>query len=132
MDVHIPFGRLIHFGHLLLLQIAGSMAEKGYSLSDIANECRLINSKMATYGAAVTACTLTGQKPLFEIGPDEIDIGLGIHGEAGVIRTKVVRTIVITKNAIFASLSFSWFFSVPMPSRRNHLRIKRMNIFCIF
>lgn len=65
------------------------MAERAMSLSDIASECRKVNSRMATIGSAVTACTLPGQKPLFEIAADEMDIGLGIHGEAGVLRTKV-------------------------------------------
>lgn len=65
------------------------MAEKGMSLLDIVNESRVINTKMATMGSAVTACTVPGQGTLFELAADEIEIGLGIHGEAGVLRTKV-------------------------------------------
>ena len=66
------------------------MAEKGVSLMNIAKECRIVKTKVATNGAAVTACTLPGQKEaLFKIEVDEIELGLGIHGEAGTLRTKV-------------------------------------------
>lgn len=65
------------------------MAECGKSFSDIVNECRLINNSIATIGATVSSCTVPGSGLLFEIGPDEVDIGVGIHGEAGVRRTKV-------------------------------------------
>lgn len=65
------------------------MAENGKSLPDIADECRLVNKCMATLGAAVSSCTVPGAGPLFKISSEEVDIGLGIHGEAGVQRKKV-------------------------------------------
>lgn len=76
------------------------MAECGKSLSDIVNECRLINSSMATIGATVSSCTVPGSGLLFEIGPDEVDIGVGIHGEAGVHRTKVRIIICRRKSSL--------------------------------
>ena len=76
-------------------QIGGSMAERGMSLQKIAEECRAVNSKAATMGAAVTACTVPGQGPLFDIGADEIDVGVALHGEAGAVRMKVMNYVLL-------------------------------------
>lgn len=68
------------------------MAARDKSLIDIAQECRLIVSAMSTLGATVGSSTIPGSGPLFQLNPDEIDIGLGIHGEAGILRIKVYHS----------------------------------------
>lgn len=76
------------------------MARNGVNLSYIAAECRLINDSMSTLGASVSSCTVPGVGPLFQMESDEIEIGLGVHGEAGMCRRKV-RDILITLNTKF-------------------------------
>lgn len=66
------------------------MAQAGRNLEKIANECRIINNSMASIGAAVTPCTMPGFGPLFKIDEDEIEVGLGVHGEAGISKSKVL------------------------------------------
>ncbi len=83
------------------------MAEEGKSLEEIAAECRLANDAIATFANALTPCTVPGSGPLFEMKPDEIDIGLGIHGEAGILRTKVLS--VKPRNKITARCSLKRF-----------------------
>lgn len=65
------------------------MAECGRSLTEITTECQLAIDCVATMAVSVSSCTVPGTGPLFTMPNDEIDIGLGIHGEAGISRTKV-------------------------------------------
>lgn len=66
------------------------MAVDGQNLQTIANECRRINNSMASIGAAGTPCTMPGFGPLFKVDEDEIEVGLGVHGEAGISKSKVL------------------------------------------
>ena len=67
------------------------MAKCGVKLSYIAAECRQINDSMSTLGATVSSCTVPGVGSLFNLGPDEVEIGLGVHGEIGTCRRKVIE-----------------------------------------
>lgn len=67
------------------------MAKLGVKLSYIAAECRVINDSMSTLGATVSSCTVPGVGPLFQLGHDEVEIGLGVHGEVGTCRRKVIK-----------------------------------------
>lgn len=67
------------------------MAARSKTLSEIVSECQLISQSMATLGSAVSSCTVPGVGTLFEIASDQVDIGLGIHGEAGIRRIKVLK-----------------------------------------
>ena len=69
---------------VLAEKICGAAAELRRPLADVAELCRRVNANGRSMGMALTSCTvpMVG-KPTFELGPDEIEIGVGIHGEPG-------------------------------------------------
>ncbi|XP_025105871.1 triokinase/FMN cyclase-like [Pomacea canaliculata] len=77
-------------GTVLIHKIAGALAEKGYSLDKISNIVRNVTTKMGTMGLSLTPCSVPGSGPSFHLGTDEMELGLGIHGEAGVKRMKLL------------------------------------------
>jgi phosphoenolpyruvate---glycerone phosphotransferase subunit DhaK len=69
---------------VLLEKIAGAAAEQGRPLSDVADVAKVVNANGRSMGMALTSCTVPAVgKPTFELGEDEIEIGIGIHGEPG-------------------------------------------------
>ena len=71
-------------GTMFVFKIAGAMAEAGHTLETITETIKLVSSNMGTMGLALGPCSLPGQGPLFSVAEDKIEIGLGVHGEAGV------------------------------------------------
>ncbi|XP_015185774.1 PREDICTED: triokinase/FMN cyclase-like [Polistes dominula] len=76
-------------GMILVIKIAGALAERGESLSKILKYAKLSVENMATYAVGLSACSIPGQEYMFELASDEIEIGMGIHGEAGYERMKI-------------------------------------------
>lgn len=77
-------------GTVLVHKVAGSAAAAGKPLAEVAAAARRAASRIGTMGVALTACTVpTVGKPGFSLGDDEIEIGLGIHGEAGFERRRI-------------------------------------------
>jgi phosphoenolpyruvate---glycerone phosphotransferase subunit DhaK len=75
---------------VLAEKIAGARAEAGGSLSEVAGICRKVNEQARSFGVALTSCaTPSSGTPIFDLGPDEIEIGVGIHGEPGRRREKM-------------------------------------------
>jgi len=71
-------------------KISGACAEAGASLETVAAVARKVVQRTASMGVALTPCTIpTVGKPTFTIGEDEMEIGMGIHGEPGVRRGKL-------------------------------------------
>ena len=69
---------------VLLEKIAGAAAEQGRSLEDVADVARKVNANGRSMGLALTSCTVPAAgKPTFELGDDELELGVGIHGEPG-------------------------------------------------
>src|SRR3954469_23518641 len=69
---------------VLLEKIVGAAAEQGRSLSEVAEICRRVNAQGRSMGMALTSCTVPAAgSPTFELGDDEMEIGVGIHGEPG-------------------------------------------------
>src|SRR5215210_3691827 len=69
---------------LLAEKIAGARAEEGGSLDEVAGLVRLVDERARSFGVALTSCTTPAAgQPTFEIGPDEMEFGVGIHGEPG-------------------------------------------------
>merc|ERR1719481_1105517 len=60
------------------------MAEQGKDLNSIAATIKDVSANMGTMGLALGPCSLPGQGPLFSVDEDKLEIGLGVHGEAGV------------------------------------------------
>src|SRR5919198_9068 len=75
---------------VLAEKICGAAAEQGKSLSEVADICRRINAQARSMGMALTPCIVPAAgNPTFELGDDEMEIGIGIHGEPGRERMKV-------------------------------------------
>jgi dihydroxyacetone kinase-like protein len=75
---------------VLAEKIAGAKAEAGGSLSEVAAIARKVNDNGRSFGVAFTsAWTPASPTPTFEIGADELEFGVGIHGEPGRRREKV-------------------------------------------
>jgi dihydroxyacetone kinase-like protein len=77
-------------GNLFVIKVAGAKAEQGGTLEEVKNAALKANSNTRTMGVALSPCILpaTG-RPNFTISEDEMEIGMGIHGEPGIERTKV-------------------------------------------
>ena len=77
-------------GMIFVFKVAGSIAETGASLEKIFNIASSANNNIRTLGVALSPCILPeAGKPTFEIKDDEIEIGMGIHGEPGIKREKL-------------------------------------------
>ncbi|HSL11826.1 MAG TPA: dihydroxyacetone kinase subunit DhaK [Actinomycetota bacterium] len=75
---------------VLMEKIGGAAAEQGRELKQVADICRKVNEWGRSMGMALTSCTVPAAgKPTFELGDDEMEIGIGIHGEPGRERMKV-------------------------------------------
>ncbi|MGH8002101.1 MAG: dihydroxyacetone kinase subunit DhaK [Brasilonema sp.] len=69
---------------VLAEKICGAAAQQGYDLQKIADLCRYINKNGRSMGIALTSCTVPARgTPTFELGSQEIEMGIGIHGEPG-------------------------------------------------
>src|SRR5512133_1306604 len=69
---------------VLLEKIAGAAAEEGRDLDAVADIARRVNAQGRSMGVALTSCTVPAAgSPTFELGDDEMELGVGIHGEPG-------------------------------------------------
>jgi dihydroxyacetone kinase-like protein len=98
-------------GTVLAEKIVGALAESGADLDTVAEMCRRVNANVRSMGMALTPCTVpTAGRPGFELGEDEMEIGIGIHGEPGRTRTKLAPADEITEmlaNPIIEDLPFA-------------------------
>ena len=77
-------------GMIFVFKVAGAIAETGASLDDVFKTASETNNNIRTLGVALSPCILPeAGKPTFEISDDEIEIGMGIHGEPGIKREKL-------------------------------------------
>ncbi len=77
-------------GTVLVHKICGALAENGASLEEVKAEAEKIIKEMATLGLALTpAIVPQAGKPGFELAEDEIEFGIGIHGEPGYRKEKI-------------------------------------------
>ena len=77
-------------GTIFIHKIAGAKAEEGASLEEVARVAEKVIANTRTMGMSLTACTVPAAgKPGFEIADDEVEIGMGIHGEPGTHREKL-------------------------------------------
>jgi phosphoenolpyruvate---glycerone phosphotransferase subunit DhaK len=77
-------------GTLIVERIVGAAAERGEGLADLKALGDLVNKQTASMGVALTSCTVPAAgQPTFQIGADEMEMGVGIHGEPGRRRVKL-------------------------------------------
>jgi dihydroxyacetone kinase-like protein len=76
-------------GTLIVEKIVGAAAERGLKLAELKALGDAVNKATASMGVALTSCTVPAAgKPTFQIGIDEMEMGVGIHGEPGRRRVK--------------------------------------------
>jgi len=77
---------------VLAEKICGAAAERGYDLAKIEALCRRVNENGRSIGMALTSCTVPAAgKPTFDLGANEMEMGIGIHGEPGRERTELLE-----------------------------------------
>ncbi|MPZ71293.1 MAG: dihydroxyacetone kinase subunit DhaK [Actinobacteria bacterium] len=82
---------------VLAEKICGGAAEAGKSLDEVTELCERVNANGRSMGMALTSCTVpSAGEPTFELGDDEMEIGIGIHGEPGRERKKVASAAEVT------------------------------------
>jgi dihydroxyacetone kinase-like protein len=75
---------------ILAEKICGAAAEAGASLEQVRNLCKKVNGQARSMGMALTSCTVPHVgKPTFALPEDEMEVGVGIHGEPGRKRMKL-------------------------------------------
>jgi dihydroxyacetone kinase-like protein len=83
---------------VLVEKMAGAAAEARQPLKNVAGICRQVNGQGRSMGVALTSCTVPqAGKPTFELPEDEMEIGIGIHGEPGRTRMKLKAAAEITE-----------------------------------
>lgn len=88
-DTEEHAGRRGLAGTVLVEKVAGAMAEQGLPLEEVLAVATEVADRVGTANLALSACTVPGETtPSFELGQDEAELGLGIHGEPGVRRIR--------------------------------------------
>lgn len=83
-------------GLILAYKAAGASAEEGASLAAVTAAARLSVARTRTIGVALAPCQVPGaDRPTFALAEDEIELGMGIHGEPGIWRDKLKPADVI-------------------------------------
>jgi dihydroxyacetone kinase-like protein len=96
---------------VLMEKIGGAAAEEGRALKEVSDICREVNANGRSMGVALTSSTVPAAgKPTFELGDDEMEIGIGIHGEPGRERMKlkpVAEIVQMMATAVVDDLPFA-------------------------
>jgi dihydroxyacetone kinase-like protein len=105
-DSTYTVGRRGVAGNFFVIKAVGAAAEKGAELDDLVKIGNKVNSVTRTMGMALTSCTPPAKgSPLFELGEDEMEMGVGIHGEPGRRREKLASANAIVDELLEAVVS---------------------------
>ncbi|HSU11437.1 MAG TPA: dihydroxyacetone kinase subunit DhaK, partial [Pseudonocardia sp.] len=89
-DSTYTIGRRGVAGNFFVIKAVGAASERGDELEEVVRIGKKVNDVTRTMGVALTACTPPAKgSPLFELGADEMEVGVGIHGEPGRERRKL-------------------------------------------
>ncbi len=92
-------------GNFFVIKACGAAAEEGRSLEQVAEVGRKVNGVVRSMGLALTGCTPPAKgKPIFELGDNEIELGVGIHGEPG-RRREPLRAADALMDEVFEAVS---------------------------
>jgi len=92
-------------GTLIVERLVGAAAEQGASLDQAQALGKEVNERTRSMGVALTSCTVPAAgKPTFDIGADEMEMGVGIHGEPGRRRVKLASADAIASEMMGAIL----------------------------
>ena len=88
-------------GTVFVHKIAGAAAEEGRSLKEVKEVAEKVIANVRTMGVAISPCTVPAAgKPGFEINDDEMEVGIGIHGEPGTHKEKLTTADEITAHLL--------------------------------
>ena len=88
---------------VLLQKILGAAAEQGRTLDQLVALAEQVIASGRSFGVALTSCTVpTAGRPTFELGSDEIELGIGIHGEPGRERARLGTAADVAETIIAA------------------------------
>lgn len=83
-------------GDVFVIKVAGAACDAGFDLEEVVRITEKARDHVSSIGIATLPCTLPGnEKPTFELADDEMEYGMGIHGEPGIERTKMASAEVI-------------------------------------
>ncbi len=92
-------------GTLVVEKIVGAAAEGGSDLAALQALGTRVNARTRSMGVALTSCTVPAAgKPMFTLGDDEMEMGVGIHGEPGRRRVKLAQADAIAEEMLGAIL----------------------------
>ncbi|TFD48812.1 dihydroxyacetone kinase subunit DhaK [Cryobacterium frigoriphilum] len=102
-DSTYTVGRRGVAGNFFVMKAVGAASEAGADLDELIRIGEKVDSVTRTMGIALTSCTPPAKgSPLFEIGDDEIEVGVGIHGEPGRRRAKLTTADEMTDELLDA------------------------------
>ncbi|MBS3994824.1 MAG: dihydroxyacetone kinase subunit DhaK, partial [Alkaliphilus sp.] len=88
-------------GTVLVHKIAGAAAEQGKELAEVKAIAEKVVANVRTIGFALTSCTVPAKgTPTFEIADEEIEFGVGIHGEPGIARESIATASELAKRQV--------------------------------
>jgi dihydroxyacetone kinase-like protein len=86
---------------VLVEKIAGALAAEGAPLAEVAALARRVVASARSIGFALTSCTTPmAGRPTFELGPDEVELGVGIHGERGLRRQPLTSAAELAEQSV--------------------------------
>ena len=102
-DSTYTVGRRGVAGNFFVIKAVGAASENGAELDELLRIGRKVNDVTRTMGVGLTACTPPAKgSPLFELGDDEMEVGVGIHGEPGRERRKLTNADAIADELLEA------------------------------
>jgi phosphoenolpyruvate---glycerone phosphotransferase subunit DhaK len=111
-DSTFTVGRRGVAGNFFVIKAVGAAAEQGAELNELVTLGERVNAVTRTMGMALTSCTPPAKgSPLFELGGDEMEMGVGIHGEPGRRREKLANADAIVDELVEAVASDGPFSS---------------------
>jgi phosphoenolpyruvate---glycerone phosphotransferase subunit DhaK len=117
-DSTYTVGRRGVAGNFFVIKAVGAASDKGAELEELVDLGNRVNSVTRTMGMALTSCTPPAKgSPLFELGEDEMEMGVGIHGEPGRRRVPLVGAAEIAEmlvDPVLADLDFTGGPSIVM------------------
>ena len=100
-DSSFTTGRRGVAGTILVHKLTGARAEEGATLAEVKATAEKVIANVRTMGMAIQPCTVPAAgKPGFELKDDEMEIGIGIHGEPGTHREKLLKANEIAKQLL--------------------------------
>ncbi|XP_008286974.1 triokinase/FMN cyclase isoform X2 [Stegastes partitus] len=87
-------------GTVFIHKLAGALAEEGRPLDQIVSTVTEVLKGIGTLGVSLSPCSVPGCLPSFDLPPGDMELGLGIHGEPGIRRSKVASADEVVKTMI--------------------------------